>query len=388
MNVCVVSHRLGGFDGVSIEAGKWVGALRSLGIRVTRAAGCFEDSEPGDVLVVGMWADRPGEDPPPVDHATIARLCRSHDLLILDNAGSLWSAPRATAAWEQHALDAGIPTLVRHHDVIWQDLAHLRCPRRDPAEMLPLHDPNHLHIVINQRTRKDFVERWPALARAEAIETVRNHIDTEELARGDRTSTRASLGVRPDEIVLAHPARVESKRKNIPGAVRFSLSLADKISRPVRYWLTDPSPATSESVQHALTQAPGLIRGLVPRQADLYAAADVVLLPSIWEGWGLPVTEAAAAGKLIVAGPYPILDEIRELGVTVYEPSQIGKIADYLTGERPATELLRNNRRAVKDHLDLRRLPSTLHDLMIKARRLQPRNSFTARRSRHADPGM
>ena len=71
MRVCLVSHRLGGFDGVSIEAAKWAAGFRDLGHRVTRAAGHFVDREPGDVEVTGMWADRPGGDPPPVDLSLI-----------------------------------------------------------------------------------------------------------------------------------------------------------------------------------------------------------------------------------------------------------------------------------------------------------------------------
>ncbi|MEV0650610.1 glycosyltransferase [Phytomonospora sp. NPDC050363] len=62
-------------------------------------------------------------------------------------------------------------------------------------------------------------------------------------------------------------------------------------------------------------------------QADVYAAADVVLFPSTWEGWGLPVVEGAAAGRLIVAGPYPVLDEIREAGIKVYDPDEVEEVA-------------------------------------------------------------
>jgi len=37
--VVVVSYRLGGADGVSVEAAKWIGALRSLGYDVRTVAG-------------------------------------------------------------------------------------------------------------------------------------------------------------------------------------------------------------------------------------------------------------------------------------------------------------------------------------------------------------
>jgi hypothetical protein len=363
--VCVVSHRLGGYDGVSIEAAKWEAGFRALGWDVTRAAGFFVDHRDTDVVVQGMWADRPGGDPPPVDHRTIRQLVENHDLLVLDNAGSLWSAPRASVAWEAHALSAGIPTIVRHHDPPFQGT-----PLRAITDgSVPLHNIRHLHVLINRFTYGQFDDRWPELGAAGALRIAYNRVGVDELAAGDRDGTRANLGVGPRDVLLAHPARADV-RKNIPGAVEFALGLAGLIGRPVRYWLTDPAASVPESLQRALDRAPGLIRGHVSRQADLYAASDVVLLPSSWEGWGLPVVEAAAASRVVAAGPYPMLDEIRAFGLRVYDPSEVATVAALLSGGDSTAELLEANRAAVREHFDLRLLPETLADLVATARRL------------------
>lgn len=360
MRVCLVSHRLGGFDGVSVEAAKWVAGFRALGAEVTRAAGFFADHERGDVLVRGMWADRPGGDPPPVDHATIRRLCGEHDLLVLDNAGSLWSAPEASAAWERHALDAGVPTALRHHDPAWQGPAL----RSVDGAVVPLHHPAHLHVLINRRTEREFAERWPELGRTGALRVVRNRVDVDALSRGDRDGTRARFGLRPEEVLIAHPARVESSNKNIPGAVQLALDLRERLGQPVRYWLTDDAPADGE-VAGALDRAPGPLRGRVAEQADLYAAADLVVLPSTWEGWGLPVVEAAASGRPVAAGPYPVLAEIRELGLAVPGPDEIDRIAELITA---GSGVLAANRAVVAEHLDARELPRELAELAELAR--------------------
>lgn len=104
-----------------------------------------------------------------------------------------------------------------------------------------------------------------------------------------------------------------------------------------------------------------MVRGRVASPADLYAAADLVLLPSTWEGWGLPVCEAAAASRLVVAGPYPVLDEIRALGLTVFDPGDLdGLLA-------AGTDVLAANRAAVQRHLDLRELPAVLAELIEDA---------------------
>ncbi|HEV7827453.1 MAG TPA: glycosyltransferase [Pseudonocardiaceae bacterium] len=365
--VCLVSHRLGGYDGVSIEAAKWDGAFQRLGWQVTRAAGFFVDRRDSDVTIKGLWADQPGSEPPPVDHDTIRRLVRTHHLLVLDNAGTLWSAPRASLAWERHALAVGIPTIVRHHDPSWQG-----APLRAVTEQgMPLHDPRHLHVLINRCTYEEFAMRWPELAFADALRLAHNRVDIETLANGgDREQTRASLGVRPDEILIVHPARVEAPRKKIPRAVEFANAIASRVTpRPVRYWLTDPSP-TPPPLNHAVLQAPGLIRGYAPNQADMYAACDLVVLPSSWEGWGLPVTEAAAAKRLVAAGPYPVLEEIRALGLTVYDPTDIDLVANLLENNSAATDVLYANYAVTRDHFDLRYLPDVLTDFAAHAKQL------------------
>ena len=55
---CMISFRLGGGDGVSVEAAKWAAALRTLGFDVRTVAG----SGPVDVVLPGlaMDANEPG----------------------------------------------------------------------------------------------------------------------------------------------------------------------------------------------------------------------------------------------------------------------------------------------------------------------------------------
>ena len=366
MRICLVSHRLGGIDGVSNQAAAWTAAFRTLGWPVTRAAGHFSDHQAADVVVDGLWADRPGTAPPPVDHETIRRLVGTHDLLVVDNAGSLWSAPEASLAWQRHALEAGIPTIVRHHDPPWQGTAGRFAT--DPR--LPLRDPRHLHVLINELTRDQFAQRWPELPKADALRVAYNRVDCGALAQGDRARTRAHLGVRSDDILVAHPVAGSAPRKNIPGAVEFARCLADRTGRPVRYWLTDGTRFESGEVADALARAPGLIRGHVATGADVYAAADLVVLSSTWEGWGMPVVEAAAAKRIAIAGPYPVLREIRESGITVFDLSEVAEVRDLLSGRTPSAGLLRVNHEVALARFDLGDLPGVLVELAGDARRL------------------
>src|SRR5207245_6239379 len=104
---------------------------------------------------------------------------------------------------------------------------------------------------------------------------------------GDRTETRQRLAVGPEERLLLQPTRAIA-RKNVPAA----MALAEATG--ATYWLLGPAeegygPELERLLEHARART---IHGHqeVP-VADAYAAADAVVLPSTWEGFGNPTVE-------------------------------------------------------------------------------------------------
>jgi glycosyltransferase involved in cell wall biosynthesis len=355
--VCIVSHRLGGYDGVSVEAAKWQHGFSRLGWSVTRAAGFFADGASGsDVTVRGLWAPAYGTRPPDPDITQLRDLCRTHDLLVIDNVGSLPTCPATAVALEAEALRAGIPTIVRHHDPPWQVVGL----KHAPSQRFPLHDPRMLHVTINRLTESQFRRRYPELAAADAVTTIYNTVDTAAVAGGRRAATRRCMGVGDDGVLLVHPAR-NIARKNVPVALRVAGHLQRRAGRKVHYWLTDPAgeigPVPAGLSVH---------RGHAPNAADLYAAADLVLLTSQWEGWGLPVVEAAAAGRPAITFPYPVLSEIHGLGIRTVDHSDIETITALVDDSPRRGEFSSANYRnsAV---LDVHRLPDSLRRAVRRA---------------------
>jgi glycosyltransferase involved in cell wall biosynthesis len=316
--VATVSFRLGGDDGVSVEARKWEHALGQLGFGVRRIAGRIEDGgRPGDLVIPGLSID--ATEPP--DANDIAAAISSADLVVVDNLCSLplnVDAARATA----QAVAGHDRVVFRHHDLPWQrrTLKHLEdeFPPRAPA--------NALHATINLRSRRELEARG-----YEHAATIHNYFDFDPKP-GDRDDTRKHFGFADDEFVLFQPARA-IERKNVPGGLRFAQrldQLAPKLN--LRYWLSGPAEdGYGPTLDRLVEKAPvPMTFGRAPTAADAYAAADLVVIPSTWEGFGNPVIESIAHRRPAAAFPYPVLAEIVAAGVRVFSTESPENLVKFL----------------------------------------------------------
>ena len=78
------------------------------------------------------------------------------------------------------------------------------------------------------------------------------------------------------------------------------------------------------------------LRGYVPQEelVELYAGAAALVLPSRYEGFGLPVLEAMACGTPVVATPDPALREVAGDAAIFAEPAELGDAVRRAVAER------------------------------------------------------
>jgi glycosyltransferase involved in cell wall biosynthesis len=356
-----VSFRLGGTDGVSVEAAKWERAWQTLGFDVVRVAGAIHGPRrTGDVVLPWLAIDPPPETFP--DTAELAAALVSAEIVVVENLCSLplnLDAARVTA--EVLAARTG-PVVLHHHDLPWQ--------RAEFASIteLPPDTPHTLHVTINERSSKELIERGYEPGR---VECVRNSFDL-DVRTGARGPTRRAMGFEPDDVVVLQPTRAIA-RKNVPGALEFVARLQARLpGRRVRYWLTGPPEDGYDTVLDGLLAgaAVPVTLGRVLDAADAYAAADLVVFPSTWEGFGNPLVEAALARRPVVAGRYPVREELEALGLrflSLDSPDAVADAAAWMA--RPDERWLDANVEAVRRHLDVGSLPSRLHDVLRRLRR-------------------
>ena len=345
-HVVVVSYRLGGADGVSAEASKWVAALRSLSCSVTTLAGggTADFIDPG--LAIGGYVI--GGEPPRPDEELLRALVGAADVVVVENLCSLPLNPAAGEAVAR-AL-TGRPALLHHHDLPWQRPAFAAAPP-------PPDDACWCHVVPTERSKAEL------RARGIASVVLRNLFDPHP-PQGNRDVIRAALGVGADQYLLVHPTRA-LPRKGVPHAI----ALAEELG--ATYWIVGQAEEGYEpELRRLLAGARTSVRwGLVPELMSpmtgiehAYAAADIVAFPSITEGFGNPPVEASLHMRPAAVGKYPAANELRDLGFRWFDAAAPVELAAWLA--RPDQALLEHNAAVARRHLNLDELPALLAELM------------------------
>ncbi|MHB8220631.1 MAG: glycosyltransferase family protein [Acidimicrobiales bacterium] len=334
----IVSFRLGGVDGVSVEAAKWARALGALGYDVRTVAG----QGTADRLLPGL-AIAASSAP---DAGDVRTALDEVDLVVVENLCSLpLNPPAATVV---AACRRGRPTILHHHDLPWQraHLAHYPPPPDDPAWR---------HVTINDLSRRQLSQRG-----IDAV-VIYNTFDI-EIPPGRRIAARRALGVFDGERLVLQPTRA-LPRKNVQGA----LSLAGALG--ATYWLLGPAEdGYGPALDRLLSGARCPIRRGLPgplseeprwwTMADVYAASDVVALPSTWEGFGNPAIESVVHRRPLAIGAYPVASELADFGFEWFDADDPAPLADWL--ERPDAGLLERNLAIASRHFSTADLPARL----------------------------
>ncbi len=335
----IVSYRLGGADGVSVTAAQWVRALRRLGMRVRTVAG---GGRP-DVLVRGL-ALQSRRAP---SRRELAAVLDDVDLVVADNICSLPMNRAVGEALADHL--RGRPAVLRHHDLPWErpQYAHLKS--------WPADDPAWWHVTINELARHALAAR-----RGIAATTV-YHGFAERPCPEQRAAVRRRIRVGDGPLVL-QPTRA-IPRKGIDVGLALTAAVGGT------YWLTGPA---EDGYQADLTAL--LDGGDVPYRRRLpfgvqmpgaYAACDAVAMPSSWEGFGLPLIEAALHRRPVAVGVFPVARELAAFGFRWFDARDPGPLRAFLAD--PDESLLDHNEAVARAHFGIDALARRLELLLSGA---------------------
>jgi len=289
------------------------------------------------------------------------------EVLIVHNALTLhFNLPLTAALWDL-AGTSRARFISWVHDISWVNPIYRPWMHEgEPWDLLRRQHPRVRSIFVSTQR----LQEWRELTGAalEATHVIPNGIDPAALLKlGPRaTDLVARFGLISTDVVMLAPVRI-TKRKNLEWAIQAAAGVRAS-GRSVQLLITGPpGPHNPRSLEYVdelkrLTDELGLqesVRFLFEESlasggnyavdaatlSDLYMLSDIVVLPSISEGFGLPLAEAAVFRVPVVCTDLPAFREVAPDGAMLV-PAAAGSTAftaAVLTAiESPPARLRRN----------------------------------------------
>lgn len=380
-HIGIVSTRLSGTDGVSLETAKWAAVLEGLGCSCFYLAGELDRPPERSRLTPEAFYGHPDIDAinavafagtsdvtaaADAEHPTIRRRdyfspyvrpptvtrrvheLRAHlkdeiyafirefdlDLLIVENALAIpLNLPLGLALTEVIA-ETGIPVIAHHHDFAWERQRFaVNCVGDYIAAAFPPALPSVRHVVINSVQAQQLAWRTGLTSRVipNVMDFDRPPPPVDEYARG----SRADLGVPAGEYLILQPTRV-IQRKGIEHAIELTRRLGVPARLVISHAGDDEGGDYAERVRefaHLLgvnvrfeSEIVGVARATtadgrrIYTLADVYPQADLVTYPSSIEGFGNAFLEAVYHRRPLVVNRYSTYEtDIEPHGFRVVE---------------------------------------------------------------------
>jgi glycosyltransferase involved in cell wall biosynthesis len=207
------------------------------------------------------------------------------------------------------ALRGGVPTMFQPH--AWS--FHAAGPRIQRATVLWERTAMRWTDLLIAVSRAELAEGHQLGIRPRTSEVISNGVDTELFCPRDRAQARQELGLGPGPLVLCMGRLTRQKGQDL------ALRMWPRIRAAVpdaRLAVVGDGPART-ALARELPPGAALF-GAVADPAVWFAAADVVALPSRWEGMALVPLEAMASGRTVVGFDVSgVAESVADAGCTV-----------------------------------------------------------------------
>lgn len=272
--------------------------------------------------------------------------------------GQLWEQTvlpaRASRADAAILCPANLAPLAGHSNiVVIHDAAPLRFPgdfspayRMWQSFLLPRIASRALRIIVpSEFSRNEVVEACGA--DPDRVRVVLGGVPDGYGADADADAVAANLGIsRPYVLTVASKVR----RKNLKSLVPIARQLADEGVELVAVGGGRPQFGADAGAGGGVRDLGPLDDRMLP---GLYAGAEAFVLPSIYEGFGLPVCEAMASGTPVVCSNRSALPEAAGGAALLADPDDAESLSKAVMSavfDAPVrTELIAKGRERVRD---------------------------------------
>jgi glycosyltransferase involved in cell wall biosynthesis len=229
----------------------------------------------------------------------------------------------------------GVPTVLTVHDLIFRLLPgqHKPLNRWYLNLSMPLFCRRAAHIIaISEQTRRDVVSAYGVPA--DKISVIYEAADPRFRPQSPEAIAAARARYHLPERYLLSVGTIEPRKNLARLLAAFERLKAEGLTDALvlagkRGWLTGEFDAALErSPSKQAVVFPGFVA-----DADLpavYAGAQVLVMPSLYEGFGLPVLEGMACGVPVACSNCSSLPEIAGQAALFFEPTDAYDISDAL----------------------------------------------------------
>jgi UDP-glucose:(heptosyl)LPS alpha-1,3-glucosyltransferase len=285
------------------------------------------------------------------------------DILWVSSVHRAWLERRDVSSYDRLRSSPLRRYLLRHQVLLAMERRYFTRPR------------DSLAIVVADRVAAD-IERLYGFPRARTV-TVHNGFDPDEfnpaLVSAHRTEVRAELGIATDAIVLLLAAN-ELARKGLPVLLEAVAMVDDPRLHVLLVGRTSPTPYMSRVTELGLSER-FHYGGPRSDMGWIYAASDMLVLPTRYEAFCIAVVEALASGLPVITTDVPGAGDLVVDGVNgrlQRDPSNASELAGLLNGATHDLQYREWAARAaatVVDHTWTELLDRALHEISVRPRR-------------------
>jgi glycosyltransferase involved in cell wall biosynthesis len=413
MKIGLISTRLAGTDGVSLETHKMAHVLRTLGHETVYCAGELDNPEEGLLvpelhfndpvalalgeLAFGSPPAQAGQDDTAVldQIATRAAFLLPHvrrfvheyqlDALIAQNVFAIPMQLPLAQALTQVLAETELPALAHNHDFYWERerFAVNRIPNFLANHFPPIL-PHLRHAVINTAAQKDLYQR-----RGVASTMLPNVFDFASPAPGIddyNADFRQAIGLTTDDWLILQPTRVVPRK-----GIELAIDLLARLNNPraklvITHKAGDEGLQYLQALQHQakemgvdLRYVADVVDDVRGRTADgrkiyslwdTYPHADFVTYPSLYEGFGNALLETVYFRLPALVNQYHVyVDDIAPHGFQFVEIERrvtdetVTAVGEILANPETAVEMTNRNYELALTHFSYETLEKILADL-------------------------